>query len=472
MSTINKTCKLYVEGMHCSACEILIEKKLAKVENITFVDADLKDSTLEIEYKGQKPDISELNEYIKEHEYKITKKKPKTRRSRFISIQNGQIILNRDQSKTFILKSTLFVLLGFLFLTFLRSDMGSSLVLDESSSFSTFFVYGILAGGSTCAALVGGYLISLAKRWNEAYIDKNSIAVKFVPHILFHTGRIFSFTLVGVLLGILGTTIKDRVEGISLWITLFIGFLMIIVAFQMFEVEWAKKFQLRLPKSVGKFASNEEKFSGMFMPFVSGGLSFLIPCTVTISAFTAVLSADSARSAGINLLGFVLGTTVFLGAISIGVVLFNRTPQMTHHFNYIAGVLILFFGVFTVNSQLIKINAENGYNIPTIESVLSIFSSKSSGDVLSQGEFQVIEMEVDGIDFKPPYFEVEANKPVKFIIDGTKANGCTSDLIGKGIFPTQTKIIGKQIEVEFTLSKGTHNFSCWMGMARGQIRAV
>ena len=39
-----QTCELYVEGMHCAACEILIEKKLKKVDGVTYVDAKLNDN--------------------------------------------------------------------------------------------------------------------------------------------------------------------------------------------------------------------------------------------------------------------------------------------------------------------------------------------------------------------------------------------------------------------------------------------
>src|SRR3989344_7436894 len=56
------TCTLYVSGMHCGACEVLLNKKITKLDGVKDVKASLSDSKVEITYqKGRAPKIDYLN---------------------------------------------------------------------------------------------------------------------------------------------------------------------------------------------------------------------------------------------------------------------------------------------------------------------------------------------------------------------------------------------------------------------------
>ena len=68
---MSNTCTFYVEGMHCAACELLIEKRLKTIENVQSCKASLKNSELKIAYTDSKPTIDSLNEAVKEFGYKF-----------------------------------------------------------------------------------------------------------------------------------------------------------------------------------------------------------------------------------------------------------------------------------------------------------------------------------------------------------------------------------------------------------------
>jgi len=56
------SCTLYVSGMHCGACEVLLDKKISKLDGVKNVKATLSDSKVEITYeKGHVPHIDNLN---------------------------------------------------------------------------------------------------------------------------------------------------------------------------------------------------------------------------------------------------------------------------------------------------------------------------------------------------------------------------------------------------------------------------
>src|SRR5690606_23140950 len=108
-----------------------------------------------------------------------------------------------------------------------RMQLGRLISVDTSSSLIAFFLLGLVAGLSSCAALIGGILLSLTKHWNELAIASDGKQKRKTPHLLFHVGRIASFFLLGGLLGMLGDTI-------SLNNTIVYGVLVTIISLVMF----------------------------------------------------------------------------------------------------------------------------------------------------------------------------------------------------------------------------------------------
>ena len=91
--------------------------------------------------------------------------------------------------------------------------------------------------------------------------------------------------------------------------------------------------------------------------------------------------------------------------------------------------------------------------------------------VPEQNGYQIINLSFQGYNYSPSTFNVKAGKPVRIIADMQKLTGCYSSLTIPSI---GVKKIFRQGDntVEFTPEKkGTYDFSCYMGMGRGQIIA-
>jgi plastocyanin domain-containing protein len=96
----------------------------------------------------------------------------------------------------------------------------------------------------------------------------------------------------------------------------------------------------------------------------------------------------------------------------------------------------------------------------------------TSGGAQMQDGAQVVNMEVTSFDYRPADLTVKQGVPVKWVIDGSGASGCTQFLIARDFGISQRIVRGENI-IEFTpTQKGTFPFSCSMNMARGTITVV
>jgi len=86
---------------------------------------------------------------------------------------------------------------------------------------------------------------------------------------------------------------------------------------------------------------------------------------------------------------------------------------------------------------------------------------------------QEIRMTVTSGSYVPSTLTVDAGKPVRWVIDGTKASGCTTYIISTELGVSKRLIKGENI-VEFIApkEKGTYGFSCGMNMVKGTMNVV
>ena len=73
MSKLKKT-TLFIKGMHCPSCDVLIKDKFQEMGNIKDVKADFKNLQAEVEYTG-KLDKHKLNDKIIPFGYSISDNK-------------------------------------------------------------------------------------------------------------------------------------------------------------------------------------------------------------------------------------------------------------------------------------------------------------------------------------------------------------------------------------------------------------
>lgn len=445
----------YVQGMHCASCEVLIEKKLLELPGVKAAEASTKKGRVIVEYAEEKPSITALNQIFQQEKYRFSEQRDA---SPAISFQR------KDWVKT--LSIALIVIVGFLL--FNRLQLGTYIAVAPGTALPMFFVFGLVAGLSSCAALVGGIVLSMSKQWNELYGTNETFTARLRPHLMFNVGRLLSYGIFGALLGALGSVFQLSL-GSTAVLTILVSIIMLFLALQMLGIPYFQKFQISLPKFITRSIADEKKFHGKWMPSLMGALTFFLPCGFTLTAQSIALLSGSAVTGGLMMFFFALGTMPVLMAIGLSSVHFSGKKNWAPYFLRVAGVLLLFFSLYNVNSQL------NVLGVASASDLEQTTQQKTSGLPAIVNGKQTIKMIAGAVSYEPNYFKVKAGVPVRWEIEDVGTSGCTAVLISRDLFPRDKVFLtpGTTSIKEFTAPRpGKYKFSCSMGMVTGIIEAV
>lgn len=455
MSKINEQV-YFVRGMHCASCEVLIEKEIINLRGVESVDAKAGSGQVVVEYTETKPSVYQLNKLFEKEGY-IFLEKP---------------FLKDVSRKNNIFPSLLIaggLIAGFLLLS--KSGLSGLVNVNSSSSVFAFFLFGLLAGLSSCAALVGGIILSMSKQWLQVYSEKDSTFQKLSPHIMFNAGRLVSYTILGAVLGVIGSQLKISLTFTS-FIVIAVSVLMMVLAGQMLGIKKLAKFQFAAPKFISRYVADEANFRGRYMPFIMGALTFFLPCGFTITAQGMALLSGNAFQGATIMFAFVLGTVLPLLFIGLSSIKLSTSPKLAMQFSKIAGFLILFFALFNINNQLSVLGYSNLGSIRLLDTKSGVASATNLPEIVD-GK-QIIKMDAFSYGYKPNYIKVKVNVPVRWEITDRGTSGCTNAVISKGLFSDSISLTPGTTSVkEFTPTRpGKYKFSCWMGMVSGTIEVV
>jgi plastocyanin domain-containing protein len=134
-----------------------------------------------------------------------------------------------------------------------------------------------------------------------------------------------------------------------------------------------------------------------------------------------------------------------------------------------AGTLVLVLALFNMRNSLAMLG---------IDPLTSLFSgsqrnapTQAAAPAAADG-VQEVSMRVTPYGFEPDSLTIRAGVPVRWIVDGTQAQGCTSGIMIPSLNITRTLRSGPNV-IEFTApSSGTLPFSCTMGMVRGTFTVL
>ncbi|MCA9385357.1 sulfite exporter TauE/SafE family protein [Candidatus Dojkabacteria bacterium] len=453
----SKQCTLFIDGMHCPSCELLVEKKLLKRNSIKQVDASLKNSRVQISYSGSEPNIEDINKEFKELGYTFSTKKFKVDNKPAISFKGGNLEINPRKLKSLSTTVLAVIVLILGFFAFEGLQLGQYVSVDANSSLPAFFLLGIVAGLSSCAALIGGLLLSMVKQWNELYIGETDTK-KAQPHILFHVGRLVSFAVFGALLGVIGDVISLDNSTVYAILVFAVSVIMLVLALQMLGVTWAQKLSLRTPKGLGIFIADEKNFKGEYMPLIVGGLTFFLPCGFTLIAQGIALASGDPLAGSLIMLIFALGTLPTLAAISFSGLKFNKKPHLTARFNQIAGFIIIFFVIYNINGQM---------NVLGLPSLSDIEFKQSEQTVIENAtQDNTLDFVAKGFEYIPSGpTTLQSGTPAKLKIDNQGILGCGSFVASRGLFDGFVSLQPGMNEIDLGIVQpGSYKLTCSMGM--------
>lgn len=433
-----------LDGVTCTACENKIEKALKKLDGLHSVKVSYATSTADIVYNKNKLALNNIYGAIERAGYGVIAK-------------DGP--LEDTPSKT----STLLILLimaglyvtidktmGFDFLPQISQDMG----------YGMLFIVGLFTS-IHCIGMCGG--ISLSQCAGCSDCESKNIASKLKPGILYNLGRLISYTLLGGIVGGLGSVFALSLKGKSI-ITLTAGAFMIIMGLNMSGLAPVlRKVMPRLPKFFTDKIDSKKKDKG---PFIVGLLNGFMPCGPLQAMQLYALGTGSFIAGALSMFLFSLGTLPLMFAF--GAFSSLLTLKFTKQMMKISSVLVIILGLVMGNRGLLL----GGIDLrEALLSPLRISSGQEDKTAKARisGGYQTITTKLESGRYQP--ITVYAGLPLKWtiVVEEGKLNGCNNEILIPAYGKAQKLKIGKNI-IEFTPTQpGTISYTCWMGMISSTI---
>jgi len=329
---MTKTFTFHVNGMHCNSCVILTESELREVSEISNVKASLKH--LNIEVTGEFGDktaehiASDLSAVLKPHGYTLSLEKQR----HYVKWSDFYIAIP--------------VALAFIVLFILLQKLGIVNLINSSRvTYGTAFVVGLVASVSTCMAVVGGLVLSMS-----ANFAKEGDKIK--PQLMFHSGRLISFFILGGVIGVLGSAFQLGGTGTFI-LSFLVALILLVLGINLIGVfPWAKKLQLTMPNFIGKRVHGLKTVNHTLTPLVVGVATFFLPCGFTQSMQIYTLTTGSFWMGALTMFSFALGTLPVLAILSFGFIGIHNKARSGVFFKT-AGLVVIFFGIFNLINSLV-----------------------------------------------------------------------------------------------------------------------
>lgn len=432
---------IFIKGMHCISCEMLIEKGIKKIEGLKLIHVNHKNGKLEVEYEDEKV-LEKLQKVIEENDFKMLEGE---------NTKDGIDIMVQVLSYSIIL-----VVLWVIYMMSRMFNLMQYIPNIEDITFGSAFLVGIIASLSTCLAITWGIII-----WFSRYLDNSKTTGAHIKlQALFHVWRLVWFFLLGWILGYIGSIFQ-----ISLWATsIFNIIIALLLVYMGLHTLWfvpsITKFGIHMPKS---FASKlEVSRHPQYAPIV-WALTFFLPCGFTQAMQLIAINSGSFITGGLIMMIFALWTIPVLFSVWLGSSYFK--DKKFDILNKAIGTILVFFWIFTLS---------NASNFIAVSSPKEVKNTVTNTEVIQKDwDFEVVNVGHNGYETEPRTINLEAGKNYRLTITpSSDGKGCFFALLIPNLDETVHYIKKwEPITYEFkNIQPGKYNIICSaMGMKQGAI---
>lgn len=454
MSQANRKITLDIEGMTCTGCEARIDNALRKLEGVTEVGVDYTIGSAEVTFDESIISLDKIIDTLAKLDYQVINKKLTQKPEEQISNEPEAVPIASKTNVGQLIGIGIIILSLYLII---NNTIGFNFIpeINQSMGFGLLFVVGLLTS-LHCVAMCGGINLSVCIQYKTEESSKKS--EKLIPSALYNLGRVVSYTLVGGIVGALGSVVSfnGTVKGIIAFIS---GVFMVIMGLNMLNIfPWLRKFNPRLPRFLGTKIHANKSNKG---PFIVGLLNGLMPCGPLQAMQIYALGTGNFAMGALSMFLFSLGTVPLM--FGFGAVSSILSGKLTHKLMKISAALVIFLGIVMLN---------RGLNLSGFGITLSSAQEGESNIAKIQDGIQYVSTELEPGGYSP--IIVQKGIPVKWTIKVEKddLNGCNN--------PVTIPQYNKQIElktgdnlIEFTPEKeGSFIYTCWMGMISSRIKVV
>jgi sulfite exporter TauE/SafE len=345
------------------------------------------------------------------------------------------------------------------------------------------FITGLTTGGLSCLVVQGGLLASsLAHQLEQDMLDQSQGAKArgkprketkhtFQPHTalpiaLFLGAKMVVYTLLGFLLGLLGSmlTLTPAIRAVLM---LAIGIFMVGNALRMFNVHPIfRYFVFQPPSFITRYIRRKAKNGAEIVtPIFLGLLTVLIPCGVTQAMMAIAIGTGDPLQGAAILFAFTLGASpVFFMVAYFTTKLGARLEKLFMSF---VAVVILIMGLVSVETGLNLLGSP--YSVTHM--VQEAFPSKQAVEAAPLPASSMLTLNAANNGYRPQVLHAKANEPVTLNVVTNNTRSCSRSFVIPRLNVERLLPETGTVPIEIPAQKpGTELFfTCSMGMYSGKI---
>ena len=351
------------------------------------------------------------------------------------------------------------------------------------------FITGLTTGGLSCLAVQGGLLASSLEQQLEQQLDlqiEQEIAARRAhrygkksnrilvnpqlarPILFFLAAKLVAYTLLGFLLGALGSVLQ--LNAVTRAILLIgVGIFMLGNALRMFNVHPIfRYFAIEPPKFITRYIRRKaKKKEGFFAPLFLGALTVFIPCGVTQAMMAVAVGTGSALQGATLMFAFVLGTSpVFFIVAYLAMKLGSRLEKWFMRF--VAGVLLV-LGLVSINSGLTLMGSP--LSLTNLIQAAKAGQSNEASATIPQSDGVTLYLSAGNSGYYPRLLHARAGTPITLNLLTDQTYSCSRSFVipALGVEKLLPATGTETISIPAQTAGTVMHFTCSMGMYTGNI---
>jgi len=448
--------KFVVDGVHCKSCKTLIETEVDVLPGVKNVVLNYQTGRAFVEFDDSKISYSEIKDKIESFDYKVIESEEKKK----VTTSDHKKKPTSWVAKVMIPVVIFVLIVGYLLIKRYSGFEMLSQLNESNISLWLVLVIGLLASFH-CVGMCGGLVVTYSAGI-AAKEEKKKPSTFSSPHFQYNFGRLISYTIIGGILGGIGSffAINPNFSGAVMLIA---GFFMILMALSLFtNFKWLEKFQLKMPQSIARFLYSQRHTKKPKGPFIIGLLNGLMPCGPLQAMQLYALGTGSFSRGALSMGIYALGTIPLM--FGFGTFISTLSNQYVKKVMKFSAVVVAILGLIMINRGLINFGYGLRGFIPS--------KAVSQNEYVVTGnieEYQTVNMELSYRGYEPNVLYVKKDIPVRWVINVKQMSRCTDEIVMPEYNIRKKLQVGENI-IEFTPKRlGEIKFSCWMQMVWGKF---
>lgn len=350
----------------------------------------------------------------------------------------------------------------------------------------TVFATGLFTGGLTCLAVQGGLLAStIAQREGQRLEEDTKHTGSALPILFFLGAKLVAYTILGFLLGALGSVFQ-----LSLTASIVMQFVVIVfmlgTAGNLLNIHPIfRYFVIQPPRFLTRLVRNQAKSTRflpagrqVFAPAILGAFTVFIPCGTTQAMIALAIASGNPITGALILSVFVLGTSpVFF---ILGYFATKLGDAMHQRFLQIAAYAIILIALYNLDGALALSGSPFTFKAALTEVYCTLSYCDNTVAIADGGQVaaalaQETTINIESSGYNPAQLAIKAGSQVTLKLVNTGGGGCTSAFTIPKLGLRKIVPIGSSDTLTFTAPNepgGELAFMCSMGMFRGVFKLV